>query len=527
MTVHRSVSVLLARTLIGMGVLVLLLSGRATAAVPTPELSPAPPGTHGFPFLAAGRDLAKSGYVEEEFFISGTAQAFVNRKPLNSHGKWAVKPNPGVEAPYTTRLIVRRPANAARFNGTVVVEWLNVSGGFDVEPAWTHAQDELVPSRLRNVRKGYAYVGVSAQFNGVTAMKEWDAERYGALAHPGDSFSYDIYSQAAQATRAPAGDVKPLGPLTGRVRELLASGASQSGARMLTYYNAVHRLANLFDGFLIHVIGYGSPISESSGGTSPQAPPPAGVPPTPDIAVPHPARVRDDLKEPVLFLNTETEINFLGAARGVHLQPDSESFRMWELAGAAHLDQTYFAQQNEDLAKSGLNFAFDCGPPPLNNGQQRYAVRAAIHALRLWTRFGLAPRIAPRLSVDIPSTPGPAVIQRDPMTGIAVGGVRLPVVAAPLETNTGERPAAAIAAVPSCALFGATDPWNRDVDPWDGTELDPSGTPEPDLEALYPSHLDYVRAVGRAARDLMARGYLRPADAIEILHQAAGAQIPE
>ncbi len=46
------------------------------------------------------------------------------------------------------------------FNGTVVVEWLNVSAGSDTDPGLGYAAAELD-------REGYAYVGVSAQQAGI------------------------------------------------------------------------------------------------------------------------------------------------------------------------------------------------------------------------------------------------------------------------------------------------------------------------------------------------------------------------
>src|SRR5262249_48794618 len=85
-------------------------------------------------------------------------------------------------------------ANPARFNGTVVVEWLNVSGGVDAAPDWLYIHDELI-------REGFAWVGVSAQALGVAADEAADPARYAALSHPGDSYSYDIFSQAGQAVR--------------------------------------------------------------------------------------------------------------------------------------------------------------------------------------------------------------------------------------------------------------------------------------------------------------------------------------
>ena len=97
-------------------------------------------------------DLAADGYVEQEFFASGTATAFTATSAPND-GKWTIAP--AATAPYRTRILVRRPTDPARFNGTVVVEWLNVSAG-ESDPDWDYLNPELT-------RDGYAYVGVSAQ----------------------------------------------------------------------------------------------------------------------------------------------------------------------------------------------------------------------------------------------------------------------------------------------------------------------------------------------------------------------------
>ena len=113
---------------------------------------------------------------------------------------WEVEP--AESAAYKTRILVYRPVNAARFNGTVVVEWFNVSGGLEAAPDWTLMHNELL-------RRGYAWIGVSAQYGGVEGyaatslglvkmdLKTADARRYGSLSHPGDDYCYDIYSQAA------------------------------------------------------------------------------------------------------------------------------------------------------------------------------------------------------------------------------------------------------------------------------------------------------------------------------------------
>src|ERR1700742_480691 len=75
---------------------------------------------------------------------------------------------------YLTRIVVRRPADPMRFNGTVVTEWDNVTNFFDAENLWFFDWEDLM-------RDGYVWVGVSNQTIGVDALKKWSPERYGTL----------------------------------------------------------------------------------------------------------------------------------------------------------------------------------------------------------------------------------------------------------------------------------------------------------------------------------------------------------
>src|SRR4029078_13197143 len=97
-------------------------------------------------------------------------------------------------------MLVRRPADAKRFNGIVVVEWLNVTANAEGAADFMQMQEELL-------RQGYVWVGIGAQAAGVNSprsgLKDWDKARYGSLQHPGDAYSYDIFSQAADALRHP------------------------------------------------------------------------------------------------------------------------------------------------------------------------------------------------------------------------------------------------------------------------------------------------------------------------------------
>ena len=161
----------------------------ADVAQPT-VTGPITGGTHGEQFNAMPTGLADSyGYVEEEYFIEGEATAYQPEGELSEDGRWAV--GPAGTAPYRTRIIVRRPADADDFDGTVFVEWLNVTGGVDANPDFGLTNPELLSH-------GSAYIGVSAQRVSVEggaaalpvdipgaevqALKQWDPERYGELA---------------------------------------------------------------------------------------------------------------------------------------------------------------------------------------------------------------------------------------------------------------------------------------------------------------------------------------------------------
>src|SRR5581483_8685702 len=216
------------------------LAFSASAQVPNPTVtgpiaSTAVPGdaSHNYIFFSSNHELAASGYIEEEYFIEGTANTYST--PTGATGTILTSNNP-----YKTRIVVRRPADKARFNGTVLVEWSNVTNGFDAENVWFFAWEHVL-------RSGYAWVGVSAQKVGVDRLKSWNPGRYGTLNISSDAVAYDAFSQAGQAVRHP-GSIDVLGGL--RPRTILATGESQSAQRLATYINSVMPLGNVYDGVL-------------------------------------------------------------------------------------------------------------------------------------------------------------------------------------------------------------------------------------------------------------------------------------
>ena len=449
--------------------------------VPVPAIEGPVTGGNGYPYVSStGFDLAEVGYSQAEFFISGTASGYSNVGSFDADGRWRATPAPG--ASYKTRVVVYRPIDAAKFNGTVIVEWLNVSGGLDAAPDWTSAHTELI-------RGGFAWVGVSAQSVGVEGssgmtlvslpLKKVDPARYGSLHHPGDSFSYDMFSQAGQAIRRP-GAVDPLGGLT--PSRVIAAGESQSAFRLVTYINAVHPLAQVYDGFLVHSRGSsGAPLSQD---------------PQPTIMAPSVAHLRNDLGVPVLVFETETDLVSLGYFS--NRQVDGSQFRLWEVAGTAHADTYTLLVGATDLGNSPsaadlvvtaspIPGIIDCDKP-INSGPQHFVLNAAFAALDRWVRDGTTPPHAERLQIAA-GTPPLIVVDSH---GNALGGVRTPAVDVPIATLSGLGQTGAN----FCSIFGTTVPFDRAT-----------------LASLYPTHDAYVAAVAAAADRAVAAGFILAPDA--------------
>ncbi len=438
------------------------------------------------------------GYTSKEYFVSGEASSFASDSALTADGLWTVRAE-REKAAYKTRIVVYRPMNAAKFNGTVIVEWLNVSGGLDAAPGWINAHTELL-------RQGYAWVGVSAQKEGIDGggaigmvdmpLKKFDKKRYGSLLHPGNRYAFDIFSQVAQAVLHPRG-LNPLEGLT--VKKLIASGESQSAMQMVTYVNGIAPLTHLFDGFIIHSRPFG--MASLSGGTMEL--------PTASSSVMH---VRTDIV-PVMTLQTESDLFLLQyfASR----QDDEANFRLWEMAGTSHVD-IYTLTGLTDINGGSFKYAevveekaplpgiVSCAKP-VNAGPQHFIVSAAYAAMNRWVTTGVAPSIAPRLTVNEAGT-GFSVDEN----GNTLGGIRTPFVDAPVATlsaygQPGSMDSIGNSAESFCFLFGTTTLF-------DNTRL----------KTLYPTHMSYVNAVTASADAAVAQGFLLTPDA-DLIKKAAQA----
>ena len=452
--------------------------------------------------LLGAFDIASLGYVAEEFFISGAASSYGSTAELGPDGRWSVTPSAAGE--FTTRMVVLTPADRARFNGTVLVEWLNVSGGIDAPAVWMMAHREIV-------RAGYAYVAVSAQRVGVEggvnlmgldmSLKSQDPKRYAALDHPGDAFCYDIFSQAGRLVRE--------GQRTGVLRELraehvVALGESQSALFLTTYVNAIDPLAQVYDGFLVH--SRFGPAAPLDGGSIFDA-----LDSTKSQAV----RFRPDLRVPLVTIITETDL-FGGPRRGYSAarQPDSQRLRVWEIAGTAHADNYTIQVAPIDTGSASLtDIVAAYAPTNMLMGQQldhcinfapqhHYVLQAALSQLCHWVRTGRpAPSAAP-IELSDAEPPQPVL----DTNGLARGGVRTPWADVPIARTSGTGSEESTMA----SIFGSG-------------ELFDTAT----VCRLYPGGVaDYLERFTVALDSAIQSGFILAADREEIL-QLATATFPD
>lgn len=441
-------------------------SNHEDSDVPTPEVEgPITGGIRtGDPQTASLPDVSTYGYVEEEYFLSGEA------RPL---GRSITGIGDGDEpAEYRTRMLIYRPTDPGQFTGSVFVNWSNVTSQYDVPSAWVTAYDYVM-------REGHVLVALSAQKQGVDgspeAVRWWDPERYGDLHHPGDEYSYDIFSQAIQALRArPRPDPDLMDGL--QTRAVLGTGASQSAAFLRTYINDVQPDHGVVDGFLPFVYDPGENRED----------------------------LRDDLV-PILWINSEDEAD-------TRHRPDAGLFTLWEMAGASHVTEWWDFYTDEmrtrDQGSAGGEGyeaewdAWEAGQYgerggdtcPGNLYPAHYVLRAGLHHLNEWVTKNQEAPSAPRLARDDDGD-----LEQDDH-GNVLGGVRLPVVEVPVATYDARR----------CSLWGRTIQFD-------------SAT----MSELYPTHEDYVQQMRSAIDEAVDAGWMLPVDGEDLMKRASTSSIGE
>jgi len=485
-----------------------------TIPVPTVE-GPLPVSAESYPFGAADHemvpeDLSKVGYVEEEYLVSGTANVY----------SWPA-PGPAVVrtagAPYTTRMLVRRPANSARFSGNVIVEILNPSNAFDLNIGWAMMNRQIVAN-------GDVWVGVTGKPITIDALKNFDPVRYGSLsmANPlplddpmncqnpvgsvtpptrttEDGLVWDIYTQVGAWVRSNAAS-NPLahsakGARAKPVRQVYGFGYSQTGGFQFDYINAIQPLVvaaqgkPMFDGYIVAVasgrfVGL-VPINQCEAVPS---------------SITDPRYQFQDAGTPIIHVMSQSDYLY-----GVSLRrPDGDTYpdlyRHYEMSGAAHAtpDELFYSAAPADIIKADRPVPpMNCNEGPRSRFPSHIFFDAFLRNLQQWVEAGVAPPHSDPIVVQ----DGQPVLDE---FGNVTGGLRSPFLEVPTSTWYGSSTGASF-----CFIAGHEVPFS-----------------EAQLLELYPNHGSYVSQVARDVSGLVRDRFITRSDGSDLLTDAAHAEVP-
>jgi hypothetical protein len=476
----------------------LIAPSAARAAVPVPTVTgPLPVSATSYPFGAANQqmvpqDLSKLGYVEEEYLVSGKANVYT----WPAAGPAIVRTP---DAPYTTRILVRRPADPAKSSGNVIVEMLNPSNLFELNIGWGIMQKQIV-------RDGDTWVGVTAKPVTVVALKKFDPQRYASLsmANPlpltdpnncanvaSDSsrttengLIWDMNSQVGAWLKSN----DPVNPLRGVIKRAYGFGYSQTGGYLNTYTNAIAKNALLdtgkpvYDGYFIANAG-GSfvglvPINQC-----------ASNPPIGD-----PRRNTGNLGVPIIRAMSQSDYLSGIAARRADSDDPADPYRAYDVAGEGHASpfELYYSAKPDDIVKAGQPVPpMSCNEGPRSRFPTGIPFDAILHNLDLWVQKGIAPPPGQFINV----------VNNQPVLdqfGNVTGGYRTPYLDVPTSTWFGNSTGASF-----CFIAGHEVPFTA-----------------AQLAQLYPTRDDYVAKVAADAASLVAQRYLTPEDARYIVQEA-------
>lgn len=476
-------------------VMSLTLSQSALAEVPGTPMIVAVPDSGKLPLSSALRpgteysDLARHGYKEEEYYMSGIAPA------ITAAGETLL------QAPYTTRILVRQPIDPARFNGTVVIEpfsWFGERGA-----GWILTRDYLL-------RQGYAYVGYTLNINkpqrdpkflsdksvevaddvrqygrivNFDFMRRYDYARYaplGAYYDPErfkrgsgpDPFPPQAQAIAAQLAMVLKSNSSP-SPLAGLdVRRVYANSWAVTAQVWMDYLDqGRHQQWRMPDGSpLIDAYMTGRMAYGEVGG---------------DI-IRIPRKMPDDV--PFVTVYSQSELMH-DVIEGVELPPDTDSpqLRYYEVTGMPHLRRADLGTEHVERFATDVGKGRDARCQTLYDEPVQMVVSALLDGMDRWVREGAVMPKAPRVERK-----GKSVV-RDPETGNMQGGVRPPWISVPSsrymtdqETNCG-------------LIYDTKIAYSRAK-----------------LRKLYGSHAHYAEKFDEAKARSIMEGYLLAEDAANL-----------
>jgi hypothetical protein len=453
---------------------------QAAASIPAVK-GPIPVTSDSYPFGAAFRtnapqDLSKCGYVEEEYLVSG----FANVYDFDADSNVVVKTP---HAPYTTRILVRRPTSPQKFSGTVVVELLNPTAMYDLDFQWQFANEYFI-------EHGDAWVGITSKPVTAMSLKTFDPKRYGDISWanplPPDQTCPKPVSFLPDST--PATENGLVWDIASQVGALLKSEAKQNPLKGFSVKMAFLTGYSQTGGYVVTYVNFIRPL-------------------------PRP--------EPVISVVSQILWTGMGADR-----PDSNApndrYRRYEIAGASHINFRAVGlwPKPEDMAKAGITGGPNCtefATYGMTDFPSEYFMRGAFANLDAWVRSNKTPPKAKRIKVE-PVSEGtkptfpPSVPVKLDKYGNAVGGVRSPY----LDVPTGTYYAHSTPANPEspdsvlfCSLVGYKVPFTKER-----------------LMKLYPTHEKYVKKVNKKVDKLVKARLITASDGQRIKDEATRAVIP-
>lgn len=477
--------------------------------VPVPKVAAVPITATSYPQLSASRQmepiaLDRHGFTEEEFFVSGTANVY----------DWAASGDVTVktaDAPYTTRLLVRRPTEPARFSGNVIVEILHAPRGYDWMLMWSYSYTHFL-------ERGDAWVGVTMTPDAIEALKTYDAARYAPLSfanpNPGETCAagdaapgtspgeeglrWDMISQVAALLKSSA----PGRPLEGFRVEYVYQTAQDNA--QLTYINAIHNRARLasgkpaYDGYVVKSGRLPARIRRCAAAPRPG----------------DPRQVTRNVDVPVINLQQEGDVVAALSARREDSDAPADRYRLYEIAGVAHIDSAVYRwgiptiaemqKAGDDVSGYTREWPFARGArcePEIPLTEQPilgWVTNGAFASLDRWVRTGTPAPRAPRSQVTGAGAGARIAVDR---FGNGLGGLRTPHVEVPSATYRTNHQGP----LGTCRNFGSVRPltWKQ-------------------LDEEYGGYEGYARRVRQAVDRFVADRWVTAADGERIKTELLG-----
>lgn len=445
--------------------------------------------SHPFSSAAYAREplnLEEFGYVEEEYFLSGTANVYEGDDELKVKHQ---------QLPYKNRILVRKPS-PEKFSGRIIVDIYNASNGYDIEDVWRRSYQYIMENN-------HIYIGVTSKPINVWSMKNFDYKRYESLnwaskekasmpstvnqsmSIPGteEGLVWDILSQVGTLIRKG----NPFFLEGYDIKNVYLTGQSQSGMYLNTYVYFFHKYLNeIFDGYL-NVVGTGT-MRDLNQYENPSV-----------LFSVREQLVPTELETPMLFISAHGDINLFnqfGDRDKVLKEIDEtyEKMRHYEVTSSPHTDPASpLIPNNSEIVKTK-------NPPKILDGEYNYVV----NDIQLAYYVNSALELLHNWAVDDIEPPANLYIERheDGSTiedeyGNGVGGLRSPYIDVPIATYHPN------AIADSSQIDQSVGNVNGSMTFFDSDKL----------ESLYDSAEDYLTQFKASVEEQVEDGWLLEADA--------------